>query len=77
MNLLKNIQKFVGNWGVAIILTTFLIKLLFFKLSAASYRSMGNMRKLQPKIETLKKRYEGDKQAFGQAVMGLYKKEKV
>lgn len=75
--LLKTIFKFVGNWGVAIILTTLVIKLLFFKLSAASYRSMGNMRKLQPMIDTLKKRYEGDKQAFGQAVMAMYKKEKV
>lgn len=74
---LKTIHKFVANWGVAIILTTVLIKLLFYKLSASSYRSMGNMRKLQPRIEALKQRYGDDKQGFGQAVMGLYRQEKV
>ena len=75
--LLKTTHKFVGNWGVAIILTTLLIKLLFYKLSASSYRSMGNMRKLQPRIEALKQRFGDDKQGFGQAVMALYRQEKV
>jgi YidC/Oxa1 family membrane protein insertase len=66
-----------GNWGVAIILVTVLIKLAFYKLSASSYRSMGNMKKLQPKMEQLKEKYGDDRQKFGQAVMELYKKEKV
>jgi YidC/Oxa1 family membrane protein insertase len=54
-----------------------LIKLAFYKLSASSYRSMGNMKKLQPKMEQLKEKYGDDRQKFGQAVMELYKKEKV
>ena len=74
---LKYIYGIVGNWGVAIILVTCAIKLLFYPLSSASYRSMGNMRKLQPKIESLKQQHGDDKQQFGQAVMQLYKKEKV
>jgi YidC/Oxa1 family membrane protein insertase len=75
--LLKAVFSFVGNWGLAIIITTVLIKLLFYKLSARSYSSMGNMRKIQPKIEALKERFGADKQKFGQAVMELYRKEKV
>jgi YidC/Oxa1 family membrane protein insertase len=74
---LKYIYGIVGNWGLAIICITFGIKLLFYPLSSASYRSMGNMRKLQPKIEALKQQYGEDKQQFGQAVMQLYKREKV
>lgn len=75
--LLKKAFQLTGNWGIAIILTTILIKLLFYKLSASSYRSMGNMRKLQPRLELLKERYGDDKQKFSQAVMELYKKEKI
>lgn len=75
--LLKKINEFVGNWGWSIVIITIIIKLLFYKLSASSYRSMGNMRKLQPRIEALKERYGEDKQKFSQAVMELYKKEKI
>lgn len=75
--LLKEIYQVVGNWGWAIVIITIIIKLLFYKLSASSYRSMGNMRKLQPRIEALKARYGEDRQKFSQAVMELYKKEKV
>ncbi len=75
--LLKQIYDVVGNWGWAIVIITIIIKALFYKLSASSYRSMGNMRKLQPRIEALKERYGDDKQKFSQAVMELYKKEKV
>ncbi len=75
--LLKTMFEVFGNWGVAIILTTVIIKALFYKLSASSYKSMGNMRKMQPKIEALKKRYGDDKQQFSHAMMDLYKKEKV
>lgn len=75
--LLKTMYEVFRNWGVAIIATTVLIKALFYKLSASSYKSMGNMRKLQPKIEALKKRYGDDKQQFSQAMMDLYRKDKV
>lgn len=75
--LLKQLFTWVGNWGIAIILITCSIKLLFFRLSATSYRSMGNMKKLQPRIEALKQRCADDKQQFSQAVMELYRKEKV
>lgn len=75
--LLKTMFDVFGNWGVAIILTTVIIKALFYKLSASSYKSMGNMRKLQPKIEALKQRYGDDRQQFSQAMMELYRKEKV
>lgn len=75
--LLKAIFSVVGNWGWSIIFTTLLIKILFYKLSASSYRSMGNLRKLQPKIESLKASCGDDKQKFSQSVMELYRKEKV
>lgn len=75
--LLKAIYHIVGNWGWAIIMTTLLIKLLFYRLSASSYKSMGNLRNLQPKIEELKTKYAQDRQKFSQAVIELYKKEKV
>lgn len=74
---LKTCYEFVGNWGVAIILTTVIIKALFYKLSASSYRSMGNMRKVQPKITALKERCGEDKQKFAQEMMALYKREKI
>jgi len=75
--LLKTMFGVFGNWGVAIIFTTVIIKGMFYKLSASSYRSMGNMRKLQPKIAALKERHGEDKQKFSQEMMKLYKKEKV
>ena len=75
--LLKTIHGFVGNWGFAIILVTFLIKAVFYKLSEAGYRSMARMKKLQPKLAALKERHGDDRAAMGQATMELYKKEKV
>ncbi len=74
---LKTIFQFVGNWGWSIILVTLLIKLLFYKLSASSYRSMGKMRALQPKIESLKEKHGSDKQQFSVALMELYREEKM
>ncbi|MBL4670678.1 MAG: membrane protein insertase YidC [Arenicella sp.] len=71
------IHDVVGNWGWAIILLTILIKLMFYPLSAASYRSMGKMKKLQPRMATLKERYKDDRQKFQVEMMALYKKEKV
>jgi len=75
--LMKHIHQFVGNWGVVIIIITLLIKAVFYPLSAASYRSMANMRKLQPKMAALKERHGDDKQKFSQAMMEMYKKEKI
>lgn len=75
--LLSNIHSVVGNWGWSILLLTVLIKLLFFKLTEAQYRSMARMRKLQPRIEQLKERYGDDRQRMSQAMMELYKTEKV
>ncbi|MBN9289294.1 MAG: membrane protein insertase YidC [Gammaproteobacteria bacterium 39-13] len=75
--LLKTINSYVGNWGWSIILVTLVIKVLFYKLSASSYRSMGKMRLLQPRIELLKERHKDDKQQFSTALMELYRKEKM
>ncbi|MCG7908262.1 MAG: membrane protein insertase YidC [Candidatus Thiodiazotropha taylori] len=75
--LLKTIHNMVGNWGWAIILLTILIKLVFYKLSETSYKSMANMRKFTPRVQALKDRYGDDKQRFQQAMMELYKTEKI
>jgi len=75
--LMKNIEKIIGNWGWSIVLITVFIKLCFYRLSASSYRSMANMRKLQPMLEQLKSRFGDDKAKFSQATMELYRKEKV
>jgi len=75
--LLSKIHGVVGNWGWAIVLLTVFIKLLFFKLTEAQYRSMARMRKLQPRIEQLKERYGDDRQRMSQAMMEMYKTEKV
>ncbi|MEK9713254.1 MAG: membrane protein insertase YidC [Thalassolituus sp.] len=71
------IHEYVGNWGVAIILLTILIKLVFFKLSAMSYRSMANMRKVAPKMQEIKERYGDNREKLGQEMMKLYKTEKI
>ena len=75
--LLSRIHNFVHNWGFAIVLLTLLVKLVFLPLSAASYKSMEKMKKLQPRMKTLKERYADDKQRFQQEVMKLYKAERV
>ena len=74
--LLTKIHALVGNWGAAIILLTVLIKAAFFKLSATSYRSMANMRRLQPQMQDIREQYPDDKQKQSQAMMDLYRKEK-
>ena len=71
------INRVVNNWGVSIILLTLIVKLIFFPLSAASYKSMARMKKMQPRMQTLKERYGDDKQKFQQAMMEIYKKEKI
>jgi len=75
--LLSKIYGITLNWGWAIILLTVLVKAVFYPLSAASYKSMAKMKKLQPRMATLKERYSGDKQKFQQEMMKLYKQEKV
>lgn len=75
--LIKQIYHVLGNWGWAIVVVTVLIKLAFYKLSATSYRSMANMRRLQPKFVALKERYGDDRQKMSQELMALYKKEKI
>lgn len=74
---LDYIHGIIGNWGLAIIAVTIIIKAFFFKLSATSYRSMARMRKLAPKMKELKERYGDDRQKMSQETMKLYKTEKV
>lgn len=75
--LLDNIHSYVGNWGWSIILLTILIKLVFFPLSAASYRSMARMKEVQPRLVAMKEQYKGEPQKLNQAMMEMYRKEKI
>ncbi|BCD91953.1 membrane protein insertase YidC [Francisella halioticida] len=74
---MSHIHALVGNWGLSIILVTVLIKLIFYPLSAKSYRSMAKMRMLQPRIKRLQETYKDDRQVLGKKMMGMYKEEKV
>ena len=67
----------VGNWGWAIVLVTLLIKIILWPLSYVSYKSMGKMRQIQPQLKDIQERLSGDRQAMSQAMMKLYKDEKV
>ncbi len=75
--LMSQIQSLVGNWGLTIILLTLIIKLLFFPLSAASYRSMANMRKFAPKMQEIKELHGDNREKVSQEMMALYRKEKI
>ncbi len=75
--LLKQFHALTGNWGWSIVLLTLLIKVVFYKLSEASYRSMANMRRLTPKLQALRERYGEDRQRLSQAMMELYRREKI
>jgi len=75
--LLDNIHSYVGNWGWSIILLTILIKLVFFPLSAASYKSMARMKEVQPRLVAMKEQYKGEPQKLNQAMMEMYRKEKI
>ena len=75
--LMTHIHNIVGNWGWTIILLTLLIKLVFYKLSEASYKSMANMRKVQPRLAAMKERFGSDRQKMNQAMMKMYKEEKI
>jgi len=75
--LLEKIHGYVGNWGWAIILLTILIKLVFFPLSAASYKSMARMKDVQPRLMAMREQYKGEPQKLNQAMMEMYRKEKI
>ncbi|QEY60083.1 membrane protein insertase YidC [Pseudomonas sp. C27(2019)] len=75
--LLGVIHSILGNWGWSIIVLTILIKLAFFPLSAASYKSMARMRAVAPRMAALKEEHAGDRQKLSQGMMELYKKEKI
>jgi YidC/Oxa1 family membrane protein insertase len=74
---LSAVYDVVKNWGVAIIVVTIIIKLIFFPLSAASYKSMAKMRMMAPKLQKLKELHGDDRQKLHQAMMELYKTEKI
>jgi YidC/Oxa1 family membrane protein insertase len=74
---LEKVHNGTGNWGLAIIFTTFLLKLLFYPLSEASGKSMAKMKALQPRIKNLQETYKDDREKLGRAMMELYKREKV
>ena len=75
--LMEQIQKILSNWGWTIIVLTILIKLAFFPLSAASYRSMAKMKLVTPKMTAIRERHKGDPQKMNAAMMELYKTEKI
>ena len=75
--LLEKIHSYVSNWGWAIILLTIFIKLVFFPLSAASYKSMARMKEVQPRLMLMKEQFKGEPQKLNQAMMEMYRKEKI
>ncbi|HZQ72772.1 MAG TPA: membrane protein insertase YidC [Burkholderiales bacterium] len=75
--LLEKFHEFSGNWGVAIILLTVFIKILFFPLSAASYKSMAKMKLITPRLTKIREMYGDDRQKMNQAMMELYRTEKI
>jgi len=75
--LIDYLYKMFGNFGVSILVTTVIVKLIFFPLANKSYVSMANMKKVQPKLEELKAKHGDDKMALQQGMMELYKKEKI
>ncbi|MEX1664187.1 membrane protein insertase YidC [Zhongshania arctica] len=75
--LLTKIHSVLGNWGFSIIAVTILVKAAFFQLNQKAFTSMANMRKFQPKLAEIKERYADDRQKQSQAMMDLYKKEKI
>jgi YidC/Oxa1 family membrane protein insertase len=76
-SLLSGIQKLVHNWGVSIILLTLVIKIFFYPLSASSYRSMAQLKEVAPRLQSMKEKFGDDKQKMQQAMMELYKTEKI
>ena len=74
---MEQLYAILHNWGWTIIVFTILIKLLFFPLSAAGYRSMARMKVVTPKMTAIRERHKGDPQKMNQAMMELYKTEKI
>jgi YidC/Oxa1 family membrane protein insertase len=74
---MTQLHVLLGNWGWTIIFLTILIKLAFFPLSAASYRSMAKMKLVTPKMTAIRERHKGDPQKMNAAMMELYKTEKI
>lgn len=74
---LEKFHALTGNWGWSIVLVTLMLKILFYHLSAAGYRSMANMRRVQPRLMALRDRYKNDRAKLNQAMMDIYKKEKI
>ena len=74
---LKFFYRYVGNYGIAIIIVTIILKVLFFPLTHKSYKSMKDMQKIQPKMAGLKEKYKDDRDAMNKAVMELYREHKV
>ncbi len=75
--LLEQIHSYVANWGWSIVILTLIIKLIFFPLSAASYKSMARMKEVQPRLMNLREQFKGDPQKLNRAMMDLYKQEKI
>ncbi|WP_120513848.1 membrane protein insertase YidC [Photobacterium salinisoli] len=75
--LLSIIHDFVANWGIAIIILTFIVRGVMFPLTKAQYTSMAKMRMLQPKLQAMRERFGDDRQRMSQEMMEMYKKEKV
>jgi YidC/Oxa1 family membrane protein insertase len=75
--ILSKIYDFVGNWGLTIIFTTFLIKLVFYKLAETSGRSMAKMKTVAPRLKAVQERYKDDREGQARAMMELYKREKI
>lgn len=75
--LMDYFYRYIGNFGVAILLTTVVVKLIFFPLASKQYASMANMKRVQPKMEELKAKFGDDRMALQQAMMELYKTEKI
>ncbi|MBN9428169.1 MAG: membrane protein insertase YidC [Burkholderiales bacterium] len=75
--LLEKLHGMVGNWGWAIVLLTIIIKTLFYPLQAASYRSMARMKAVTPRLQQIRERYGSDRMKMNQAMMELYKTEKI
>ena len=74
---LKALHGFLGNWGWSIVFLTLFVKLAFFHLSATSYKSMANMRRVTPDMQRIKEQYGTDRAKMSQAMMELYQKEKI
>ena len=75
--LLEKLHGLVGNWGWAIVLLTVIVKAILYPISAAGYRSMARMKEVQPRMKALQDKYKDDKQRLNQAMMELYRTEKI